>query len=75
MPDLRPAAPRRGIQSERASSMDSKRRGNSGWFLSVLKSASENGLSFEAYGRPMGFEHAEIGQNQGGRHMGCMAMQ
>ena len=55
--------------------MDSKRRGNSGWFLSVLKSASENGLSFEAYGRPMGFEHAEIGQNQGGRHMGCMAMQ
>jgi len=75
MPDLWPATPRRGTQSVRALSMDSKRRGNSGWYFSALKWASENGLSFEVCLRPMGFEHAEIGQHQGGRHMGCMAMQ
>src|SRR5450756_1868387 len=38
-------------QKKRASWMDPKRRGNSGRYLSVLKWASEYGLSVEVYGR------------------------
>src|SRR3954447_10352934 len=38
-------------QKSLASSMQPKRSGNSGWYLRVLKWASENGLSLEVWGR------------------------
>src|SRR3954468_10895299 len=38
-------------QKSLASSMQPKRAGNSGWYLRVLKWASENGLSLEVCGR------------------------
>src|SRR3954447_8930341 len=38
-------------QKSLASSMQQKRSGNSGWYLRVLKWASENGLSLEVWGR------------------------